>query len=596
MSVSQNYPTIAPSLNLSFALTKALDPRITFSRPTSAVYYDGQTVTKAEENLLKYSQEFDNAAWVKLYSTIVPNATTAPDGTNTADKIVEGTTSNDFHGVYQAPTIQTGTYAWSVYLKAGGRDWAAIWAYSGGNLKTWFDLANGVVGTNAGGNTATITPVGDGWYRCTIIRSSIPAGTNYVQITSADSDNNTAYVGDVTKGIFIWGAQLEQRDTVTAYQPTTTQPITNYIPTLLTAPANTARFDHNPVTGESLGLLIEEQRTNLVLRSEDFSNAIWTKGGANVTANTIVAPDGTLTSDKLVENTANSVHYVLQTLNLLASTTYTVTVYVKAGERTFIALQPLGLSDVVYYNLTTGTVATISGSPNSASITPVGNGWYRCVVSSTTSVAGLYSSYLYLASADSVPTYTGDGYSGIYIWGAQVEAGSFPTSYIKTEASQVTRSADSASMTGANFSDWYRADEFTTLVDYIGNSQNPTSANQLIFSFGPGGYSSPNSLISIINASGLVTVWNFSGVSYSVSAQPRYTFGKLAFSYDVNGTASVVNGGAVATGSSSSSIGLINSISFGKESSPIPALNGHIKKFAYYPQRLSNENLQALTS
>jgi hypothetical protein len=81
-----------------------------------------------------------------------------------------------------------------------------------------------------------------------------------------------------------------------------------------------------------------------------------------------------------------------------------------------------------------------------------------------------------------------------------------------------------------------------------------------------------------------------------VSAQPRYTFGKLAFSYDVNGTASVVNGGAVATGSSSSSIGLINSISFGKESSPIPALNGHIKKFAYYPQRLSNENLQALTS
>ena len=339
-------------------------------------------------------------------------------------------------------------------------------------------------------------------------------------------------------------------------------------------------------------MLIEEQRTNLVTYSEDFGNAVWSKGGATVTANTIVAPDGTLTSDKLVENTANSVHYVLQPVNLLASTTYTVTVYVKAGERTFIALQPLGLSDVVYYNLTTGTIATVTGAPNSFSITPVGNGWYRCVVSSTTSVAGLYSSYLYLASADSVPTYTGDGYSGIYIWGAQIEAGAFPTSYIPTVASQVTRSADSASMTGANFSEWYAGGKGTVYSESAVYASNIKT--QFVWDLSGGATStslrSPQATTARLRA---LVGGTFTGAGTG-AVIANNTFIKATVAWDgLNGR---LQSGSV--GENVTALANLDANAFGIGTTVIPGnyLNGHIKRLSYYPARLTNTQLQALTS
>jgi hypothetical protein len=243
---------------------------------------------------------------------------------------------------------------------------------------------------------------------------------------------------------------------------------------LLTAAAGQARFDHNPNTGESLGLLVEEQRSNLLTYSEQFNDVSWIKNDSTITANIIVAPDGTLTGEKLVENTANAQHIARKNVSGLSSgATVTISVYAKAAERTsvFLYINETTTSTnrvEAIYNLLTGVVTntgnfgTFTGA--SANITLVGNGWYR--LSLTGVITNLTSAQFRIGTYDgSAFAYTGDGYSGLYIWGAQLEAGAFATSYIPTVASTITRNADIAIMTGTNFSSWYNASEGTLYLE-----------------------------------------------------------------------------------------------------------------------------------
>jgi hypothetical protein len=400
--------------------------------------------------LLLQSQTFDNAYWTKTNITVTANSTTAPDGTTTAESILETATTGS-HQVFRSAVItSSNTHVRSVFAKPNGRNWLAIY---GGAGRSFFDLQNGVTGTVEAGYTASMIDAGNGWYRCILIG---PAGTSsYAGLYNiADADNSISYAGDITKGLFIWGAQFEQGSAVTAYTPTTTQPITNYIPALQTAASGVARFDHDPVTTESLGLLIEEQRTNLLTYSEDFTDGSWVKSNTTITSNTITAPDGTLTGDKLVETSGAGVRQLYKTPSLSA-VSHSFSAYFKASERYWFKLNLTGSG--AYFDLSTGVIGTIDAGVTAA-MTAVGNGWYRCSIVRTVS-AGTNYTEIQLALTNGGGSYTGDGYSGIFIWGAQLEAGAFPTSYIPTVASQVTRAADSASMTGTNFSDWYRADE-----------------------------------------------------------------------------------------------------------------------------------------
>jgi hypothetical protein len=197
---------------------------------------------------------------------------------------------------------------------------------------------------------------------------------------------------------------------------------------LETAASGVARFDHNPTTFESLGLLIEEKRTNLVLRSEEFDNASWAKANATITPNTVVAPDGTLTGDKLIANTSSANHSVSQDINV--SVVSTMSVFAKLGENNHVYLMVLGSGGrraAASFNLSNGTVRTtynVTYTVNSTSIVPVGNGWYRCTLTFT----GTDVTVFRMGADDGVTAiningieYTGDGYSGIYIWGAQLE-------------------------------------------------------------------------------------------------------------------------------------------------------------------------------
>jgi hypothetical protein len=218
-----------------------------------------------------------------------------------------------------------------------------------------------------------------------------------------------------------------------------------------TAAIDAARFTYSPTALTLQGLLIEPQRTNVLSYSEQFNDAYWTKTNSSVSADATTAPDGTLTADKIIENTANGNHDVRRaSISAAGNTTYTQSIYVKASERTRGALLMLGGAGncTVNFNLTAGTVsATVAGGWVSvlSSITDCGNGWYR-IQNTATSNAGTTTilAGFFLADASGSTTYVGDGTSGIFYWGAQLEAGATASSYIPTTAGSAIRSADSA--------------------------------------------------------------------------------------------------------------------------------------------------------
>jgi hypothetical protein len=599
--------SVRPSLLLDFANTKTLDPRITFTRASTGTYYDGKTVAKAEENLLIYSQEFDNAYWTKAGITVTANATTAPDGTSTAENIITTDEALSVHRIRRTNAIPlaVNTATWSVFVKANGYTKVALREGVTSGSTAAFDLsgsgsliADNQVGAVAVSNS-TITSLSNGWFRIsTTFTGTTSVGFDFVILNPSYTSGivTTGWTADGVSGVFLWGAQLEQRSSVTAYTATTTAPITNYIPALQTAASGVARFEHNPVTGESLGLEIEEQRTNLAVRSEEFDNASWTKSNATISANTAVAPDGTLTADKLVDNSTVGEHRVLLSGSALAaSTSHTATVYAKASGRNQIQLRVRDVSDFAkaVFNLSTGTVDVVNNG--TATITNVGNGWYRCSVTGTTPASTSGLSYFIqpavFPSADP-PVYSGNGFDGVLLWGAMVEAGSFATSYIPTVASQVTRSADSATMTGSNFSSWFRADEGTlyseasspsTFVPITINSNVGGDTNQLGTRNRASGVSGS---IAGATVNSVNVVGDFTSATFSSG-------NKVSLAYKIDDFAASLNG-ATAMTDTSGAVPVVNQAILGSLTST--SFTGTIKKIAYYPKRLTNAELQGLTT
>ena len=600
MAIQSNFGNIKPSLNLDFANTKKLDSRITFTRASTATYYDGVTTAKAEENLLLQSQTF-NTTWALVGSTVTADTSVAPDGVTTADTLTENPSGTGQAAASQAVSFTAGLpYTFSIFVKQGTQTFVQLLFGAGAfgsNAYANFNVTTGAgaVGTVGASTTASIVDAGNGWYRCIITATATTTASVNAQLNIVESatDARAPSITLDSGTILLWGAQLEQRSSVTSYTATTTQPITNYIPVLLTAANNVPRFDHNPTTAESLGLLIEEQRTNTILQSEDLDTT-WAETRATLNLNSVVSPGGTLTADRLIASTDNNTHFTTQTFTGTAAS-WTFTAYAKASGLNFVALRLFnGTSQVglAYYNLSTGATGTVTAG--TAAITAVGNGWYRCSLTATLAASASCTADIYLASADNTNSFAGDAFNGIALWGFQVELGAFPTSYIATGAATATRSADSASMTGTNFSSWVNNAGGTLYVEYI----NYTTATGSLFSFDDG--TANNRLIAFTNL-GITPAYRVvvGGVDQALAGLANITVGtvgKMSFGYQVNNFAGSANGAAVVTDLSGTLPTSLAVARIGVNVSGAAALNGTIKRIAYYPVRLQNSQLQALTS
>jgi hypothetical protein len=610
MAIQTLYPNIEPSLNLSFALTKTLDPRITFVRTTTGVFYDGKTTAKAEENLLLHSQEFTVAnGWSATRASVTTNTTTAPDGTSTADSLIEDNTASNTHRTFVSVTsmVTVGRpHVVSVFAKKDTRDQIFIRKVGGTGFDAdgcLFDLTLGTVSNVGTGATGSIVNVGNGWYRCIVVCENAAGQTNDINIALAVSGNIT-YSGDNVSGLFLWGAQLEQRSAVTAYTPTTTQPITNYIPVLLTAASGVARFDHNPTTGESLGLLVEEQRTNLCLQSEDFSTT-WTNSNSVEQTNTVVAPDGTLTADLLQADsvTTSSGREFRQNVNGTVTAVHTFSVYAKARNGNFLGMnfrnQAAALNFcTAEFNLSTGAISVAAANGGNAtgataSITNVGNGWYRCSVSGIVDTSGTQFSLLLTGRTTSNNNNVAADTELCYLWGAQLEAGAFPTSYIPTVAATVTRNSDAASMTGTNFSSWFNNAEGTLYAEAL--SQRPVTDTTRVIAISDG--TASNSIRINAVATSVAIVTNNTSEAVFTQSYTANAFNKFVIGYKRNDAANSSNA-ATASTDTSVILPVVNQLEIGRLAGGASGsiLVGTIRKLAFYPSRLTNVQLQALTS
>lgn len=590
-------------------------PRLDYNPATLAA--QGLLIEEQRVNLLTYSSDFDNAGWTKTNATVSANVVASPTGNVDADALIEDTATT-FHSINFAGTSFTSgsAYTLSVFAKLNTRSILQLTpgsgAFSTGPYAN-FNLTTGVVSATGAGATATIQNVGSGWYRCTMTATADTTATALVFITlqsSATAARLAIYTGDGTSGIYLYGAQLEAGAFATSYAPSvntftsrsTTGTFFDSAGVLQRAAINVARNTYNPANlAAQPFLLLEEARTNLLTYSEQFDNAVWTKNAATVTANATIAPDGTVTADKLVENTATSDHSMRgQTVSVSSGATYTQSIYLKAGERTKAQFYYVGGTEIFIVDLITGQVTINAGSPI-VNVTPIGNGWFRIayvqVASSTSLVAcyfGMYTNNI---------AYTGDGVSGLYMWGAQLEAGAFATSVIPTTTTALTRAADLSSSAQATraadvasvntLSPWYNASEGTLYSESLLTRQNAVADNQTATIRNPANTSQIKLLYRGSGATGQLVI-DTAVIQADLTATgviPANTTVKMALAYAANNFAASGNGGAVVTDASGTVPSGLDQMTLGANN-----FNGYLRRITYYPRALSNAELQSLTT
>jgi hypothetical protein len=364
-------------------------------------------------NLFAWSEVFSDALWSKGSSSITSNTTTAPNGTLTADTFTaDGTLAN--HRLQQGLTTVTGTaYSTSFYLKKNTNNFAQIYYLAAGftsNAFANFDLNNGVVGTIGAGTTATIQDVGNGWYRCTITvtagSSSASAGANVSIVTSATSARSES--NSLNTSIFVWGAQLVEGTSARDYLRTETR-------------LNIPRIDYS--LGVCPNILLEPQRTNFGIQSEDLSSAAWFKGtGVTITADSAISPSGIQNADRVIGAIGTGTWGSANTLgsatsSLSSNTLYTATIYLRSSSSS--SQVTLRLRDQ-----TTGNETTL--------LCNLTTSWQRFEISRTTG-----------ASTTALAVVLTNATADFFAWGRQMEQGAYATSYIPTTTASVTRNADS---------------------------------------------------------------------------------------------------------------------------------------------------------
>jgi hypothetical protein len=655
MSIKQNFPTIRPTLNLDFANSQAVDSRITFTRASAATLTDAQGILKTirdnkpridfngntgecrglliEEqrtNLVTYSEEF-SYGWGKTASSVIPNIIVAPNGTITASKLVEDTTAAVYHytqrGAPLGGSVDSSPYVFSIFAKAGERNRLRLFDNNQNTSgDSTFNLSTGTVVQGTG----TITSVGNGWYRCTIYPLK-NYSTNSNVFVLLDNGSTSSYTGNGTSGLFIWGAQIEAGTFPTSYVPSTTtftsraSSATYFDSTgvLRTAPANNARYGYespykqvdfysdasNNVAGNSQiaagtvgtlrsqGLILEPAATNLVTYSYNLSTLntgyyLTTATASNFAVTTeTTAPDNTYTASKFIFTGAND--RVDQGYGTVpAAGWYTLSAWLKGVAGTVVQLSLL----------------TSTGGNVEPAVYLTGQ-WQRFSVRkyfNSGEALRVHAPIIRSTMGNSVATNTGE--TGIYatyvyVWGLQIESGYVATSYIPTYGATATRAADvstsaattraqdTGTISGAAFKAFHNYNEYSIVFEMARIGQ--TSTDSTLWQIGNG---TGNMQMYQYRNSGYISLYaatnnhstNQAGANSSNQVLVTSVFSKFAGGVALNNYASVAAGSLGYTDTSALVPQDVDTFYLGN-------LSGHYKKITYYPKRLSNTQLQALT-
>lgn len=665
--VNNDFPTIRPTLDINFASSKAIDRRITYTRSSTATYYDargvlrsaaanearidhdpstgeslGLLVEESRTNRAIRSQRLglSTGNWFTNAAFCADNQGLAPDGTFTASRLVPNTTNTIHHVADGTGASLSGTATVSVFAKADGYNfiYLAFDYASGDGLfpgSAYFDLSTGQIALGAS-TTGSIQQLSNGWYRCTITAT---AGTT-VQANpfaaAANSLSNFNFAGNGTSGILLWGFQFEAGSFPTSYIPT---PATftgrssiatfyNSAGLLTSAASGVARsdvyFPDEYGIMRSAGLLLEAAATNVTPESEVFTDT--GSGTGAWTANATTAPDGTTTGDKWVPanaTTANSTRREFTPTNA----TYTASVFVKKADLRYVMLaitQSTGSSYSVLFDLdATEFFQTNAYVKDNQANTPSGirysaqkfpNGWFRLsVTKAVTSTGG--DTYFYYGVTNSASatfpfpsqiSYTGNGTSGTFFWGAQIEIGTYPTSYIKTDATPgglsraadtststtQTRARDSLLIDGTNFSSWFNENEGTFVLDsdiigtdnddyllHVSDGTETTNAVRLQYV--------TNQVVGKLTRSGTDT--------FSAGTSQNLESTTIALAYRENSTNTAAAGTAGTTDTSVFLPRTLTQLNFAEGPAGAKPLSATFKRLAYYPERLGDTTLSTIT-
>jgi hypothetical protein len=526
-------------------------------------------------NLFEYSEQFDNAYWTKIHSSVTANATTAPNSTTTADKLIEDNTSNVHHLLF--PNITpSGTNTLSVYAKAGERNWVWLYLFDGvaGSLFAWFDVSNGTLGSVNSGLTANIESVGNGWYRCSITRTQANTGNGGFGVTNGNG--TISYVGNGTSGAFFWGAQLVEGSTAKDYQKTETR-------------LNIPRLDYS--NGTCPSLLVEPQRTNELLYSSSFSSAAWNiRSNIAIDLNSTTSPDGNTNAAKMRVTNNSICDY--GAFEVLTSGTRVFSVFAKKAELGYLYLgyENNVPSEGVFFNLNDGTVSQ-NTSGLTANIEDFGNGWYRCSVN----LVNKTNHFISPSANGTSFALTNQQNNGIYIWGAQAELGSYSTSYIPTTSASVTRNADVISKTG--ISSLIGQTEGTLFWEGQGNTQ---SVGDDLWIFGTfANDTSVAVLLYYVHSSGYINCYINNGSSFvNLGAPLNITNNnKIAVGYKNGDFAMYANGTLIDSNTSATAIPSgMNQVAMNKWQGATGVQKQQMKAAALWTTRLTNAQLQQLSS
>ena len=360
-----------------------------------------------------------------------------------------------------------------------------------------------------------------------------------------------------------------------------------------------SRLNYPMIDGKVVGCphhILEPARTNLVTYSEDFSNSSWNKLGSSIVSNSAISPDGSLNADKFVEDTSNGTHILYRNNITTGAGINTLSVKVKANGRNWVLLYDSEQGEAVYFDLENGVSGLTIGSPDDYSINALPNGWYD--ISLTTTATLRVDFQIYLAESDGNNSYTGDGTSGVYVWGAQLEVGSYPTSYIKSNSgSTTTRSAETAS--GAGDASTFNDSEGVLFADVISNGgttdgyisiSDLTTNNRLAIRIG---YNNSNKVsLFMVSNGGSAEFEEF----YDVGSLGFRNFNKFALKYKVNDVSLFFNGFEVITISSAAMASGFKSLNFANATGGTQPFYGKTKEIAYYNSALTDSELEQLTS